>query len=90
MKSKYLQCTFYLDVDEKVGYYFWHTHWIDYKRHIVRAGMPNKVQYCGSGKVFMNLALIFDMKFDKPNKFMQFSNDYDFRKVTPFTARLAK
>ena len=90
MKSKYLQCIFFLDVNEEEGYYVWHTRWVDYKKHVEHTGMPNKVQYCGDGKVFMNLALIFDMKFDKPNKFMQFSNGYDFRKLTPFTARLAR
>ena len=90
MKTKYLQCVFYLDTNEKEGYYVWHTMRVDYKGHCRYSGSPNRVQYCGGGMIFMNLPLIFDKKFIKPNKFMQFSEGYDFRNPTPFTARLAK
>ena len=92
MKSKFLQFIFYLDVYEEEGYFisFWHIMHNDYKNHCWRSGSPNRVQCCGSGHIFINLELVFDKKFAKPNKFMQFSKNYDFRKVTPFTARLAK
>jgi hypothetical protein len=90
MKSKYLQCIFYLTTDEVHGTYTWHTDYIDFLKHEQHTGSPNRAQYYGKGGIFMNLPLIFDMEFRKPNKFMQFSNNYDFRKVTPFTARLAR
>lgn len=90
MKSKFLQCIFYMDVNEEEGYYFWHTMHDDYKNHCWRSGSPNRVQCCGSGHIFINLELVFDKKFAKPNRFMQFSKNYDFRKVTPFTVRLAE
>ena len=90
VKSKYLQCTFFLDVNEKESSYVWHARWIDYKRRAEHTGLPNKVRYFGDGRIFMNLPLIFDKKFIKPNKFMRFSEGYDFRNPTPFTARLVR
>lgn len=90
MKSKYLQCIFFLDVNEEEGCYVWYTDALDFRKHVQNTGCPNRVQYCGNGKIYINLALVFDLKFKTHNKFMQLSNGYDFRNPTPFTARLAR
>lgn len=86
MKTKFACYKFYQVLSIENGCRYWQMHYINFIQHYERLCIP-QIQYCGAGQIYINMSCEPVLNL---NRFLTFSEKYDFQKPAPFVARRAR